>query len=134
MHKQNKRSKQKPDFNEILLAAIDEALSSLGENATAAIYFHLEKTFNIKRLEIPQKISDFSDTLERIFGLGARTLEILCMEKLYSKVNVMYKWPEHEWPLCKWLVPEMTFQEHVRLMRQNYENTHKGKSDGGAHK
>lgn len=117
-----KRSRSRPDFNEILLASIDEALSSLGENVAAAIYFHLENTFNIKREEIPQRISEFSGALEKLFGIGARTLEILCMEKLYAKVKVSYNWPEHEWPLCKWIVPEMTFQEHIRLMRQNYEN------------
>jgi len=129
--KLRKRSMSRPDFNEILLASIDEALSSLGENVAAAIYFHLENTFNIKREEIPQRISDFSDALEKLFGIGARTLEILCMEKLYSKVKVSYNWPEHEWPLCKWIVPEMTFQEHIRLMQQNYKNVHKGESTMG---
>ena len=126
-----KRSKPKLDFNEILLVSIDEALSSLGKNVAAAIYFHIEKTFNIKRGEIPQRISDFSDALEKIFGIGAKTLEILCMEKLYAKVKVIYKRPEPEWPLCKWLIPEMTFQEHVRLMQQNYENVYKSESTMG---
>jgi len=125
--KLRKQSKQKIDFDEILLAAIDEALSSLGESAATAIYFHLETKFNIKRYDIPQKISAFSDALEKIFGMGAVTLEILCMEKLYSKVKLIYKWPEYERPLRKWLVPEMTFQEHVQLMRQSYEKAQKGK-------
>lgn len=126
-----KRSKPKSGFNEILLSAIDEALSSLGENVAVSIYFHLEKTFKIKRLEIPQRINDFSDALEKIFGLGAKTLEILCMKKIHEKIGVACKWPEYEWPLCKWIIPEMTFQEYVKLVRQNYENAYKGESEMG---
>jgi hypothetical protein len=126
-----KRNKPKPDFNEMLLASIEEALSSLGENVAASIYFHVEETFNIKRLEIPQRLNDFSEALEKIFGLGARTLELLCMKKLHEKIGVSYKWPEYEWPLCKWIVPEMTFQEYVSLMRQNYEKARKGKLEMG---
>jgi hypothetical protein len=122
------RSKPKSSFNDILLSAIDEALSSLGENVAASIYFHLEKTFGIKRLEIPQRVKEFSDALEKIFGLGARTIEILCMKKFHEKMGVTCKWPEYEWPLCKWVAPEMVFQEYVDLMRQNYEKARKGKS------
>lgn len=125
------RSKLKSSFNDILLSAIDEALSSLGENVAASIYFHVEKTFDIQRLEIPQRVNDFSDALEKIFGLGARTLEILCMKKFHEKMAVICKWPEHEWPLCKWVVPEMAFYEYVDLVRQNYEKARKGKSETG---
>lgn len=126
-----KHNKPKPNFNEMLLASIDEALSSLGENVAAAIYFHVEKTFNLKQLEIPQRIKDFSEALEKIFGLGARTLELLCMKKLHEKIGVTCKWPEYEWPLSKWIVPEMTFQEYVNLMRQNYEKARKGELEMG---
>ncbi|MCW4043993.1 MAG: hypothetical protein NWE94_00570 [Candidatus Bathyarchaeota archaeon] len=120
----DKRSKLKPDFNEVLLEAINEALSSLGENVAKSIYFHVEKTFNIKPWEIPKRIKEFSNALEQIFGLGARTLEILCMQKLHNKIQVTCKWPKYEWPLSKWIAPELTFQEYVNLMRQNYEKAH----------
>jgi hypothetical protein len=126
-----KRSKPKPNFNEILLASIDEALSSLGENVATAIYFNIEQTFNIKRLEIPQRIKAFSDALEKIFGLGAKTLELLCMKKLHDKIGVTFKWPEYEWPLSKWVITEMTFPEYVDHMRQNYEKTQKGETEMG---
>ncbi len=118
-----KRSKPKPSFNEILLASIDEALSSLGESVATSVYFHVEKTFNVKRGEIPQRINDFSDALEKIFGLGGKTLKIMFMKKLRGKVEVTCKWSVHEEPLCKLALPEATFQEYVRLMRQNYESS-----------
>jgi hypothetical protein len=70
-----------------LLEAVDEALSSIGESSKLAIYFHLEKGFNIKKLEIPKKTSEFAAAIEKIFGLGANFLEILIMKSLYRKVD-----------------------------------------------
>jgi hypothetical protein len=75
------------EFDRLLLEAVDEALSSIGESSKQAIYFHLEKGFSIKKLEIPRKISEFAAAIEKIFGLGANFLEILIMKSLYRKVN-----------------------------------------------
>jgi hypothetical protein len=109
-------------FEQILLEAIDDALSSLGENIKTAIYFHVEKDFNVKRHEIPKRLTDFSGALERIFGIGARHLEILFMKSLHEKIRITCQLPEYEWPLSKWIIPELTFQEYVRLMQQKFES------------
>jgi hypothetical protein len=73
----------KRDFEKLLLEAVDEGLSSLGETSKIAIYFHLKKSFNIKKKEIPYKIEAFAKGIEKIFGLGANFLEILIMKQLY---------------------------------------------------
>jgi hypothetical protein len=99
----------------LLLKAIDEALSSLGETPKKAIYYQLETAFNIKKKEIPNKIDGFSRALEQIFGLGTRHLEVLFMKNLHAKVGGLYKW---EGP--RWLVPEMKFLEYVKLMKLCY--------------
>lgn len=104
-------------FEHILLEAIEEALSVFGENVKTAVFFHLEENFNIKKKEIPQKIVDFQAALERVFGLGARNLEILFMKSLHSKIELVCKWPT--W--CKWVIPEVTFQEYICLMKQKFE-------------
>jgi len=104
-------------FGQILLEAIDEALSALGEGVQVSIYFHLEDKFKIRKHEIPQRVGEFSDALERVFGIGARTLEILFIKSLHSKMKLVCNWPT--W--CKWVVPEVTFQEYVRLMKQKFE-------------
>ena len=75
------------DFDELLLEAVDEGLSSIGESSKQAIYFHLENVFKIKRHEIPYKIEDFAAAIEKIFGLGANCLELLIMKHLYEKVK-----------------------------------------------
>jgi hypothetical protein len=80
----------------------------------------LENKFMIARQNIPYRIDDFSDALERIFGLGARHLEILIMKKLHEKVTCSYKWTGPNW-----LVPDLTFRKYVELMRLCYEDTGK---------
>jgi hypothetical protein len=125
------KQSQHENFDQILLDAIDDALSSLGENLKVSIYFHLEDLFKIRKQEIPSRISDFSSALEQIFGLGARHLEILFIKNLHAKIKVTCKWPTYEWPLSKWIVPEMTFQEYVRLMRQNFKAANTNKTEMG---
>jgi hypothetical protein len=112
------------DFDDILLETIDETLSSLGEPVKNAVYFHLQTNFKISKNEIPKKINEFSDIVQKIFGSGAGRLEIKLMKTLHSKININVKWPEYEAPLSKWIVTDMTFIEYVNSMRQNYgENT-----------
>jgi hypothetical protein len=103
-------------FNQILLEAIDDTLSSLSESVKKSLYYHLEKIFNIKKYEIPYRIDDFSDALERIFGLGARPLEIMLIKHLHNRIGIDCKWD-----LPKWVVPELTFKQYVLLMKQNFE-------------
>ena len=110
---------------------MDEALLSLSENTRNLILRTFEVYFKIKKQEIPGKLSGFSNALERIFGLGARQLEILFMKNLYAKVKVNCKWPTYGWPLSKWVVPEVTFQEYVCLMRQNFTAANDGKVEIG---
>ncbi len=81
----------KPDFEKLLLEAVDEGLSSLGDSSKRAIYFHLEKSFNIRREEIPGKIEVFAEAIEKVFGSGADFLEILIMKRLHEKVGTRFK-------------------------------------------
>jgi hypothetical protein len=125
------KQSQHEKFDQILLDAIDEALSTLGENVKTSIYFHLEEVFKIRKQEIPSKLSDFSNALEQFFGLGARSLEIIFMRNLHAKIKVTCKWPEYKWPLSKWIVPEMTFQEYVSRMRESFETARESKMEMG---
>lgn len=77
----------KKGFDEILLEAVDEGLSSLGESSKQAIYFHLEKSFNIRKPEIPSRVRDFAGAIHGIFGLGADFLEILIMKGIREKIG-----------------------------------------------
>jgi hypothetical protein len=84
------------EFEKVLLEAIDDGLSALGESVKQAIYYHLERSFNIKKEEIPTRMIAFTQAVENIFGVGANFIEILIMRKLYEKVDGTFKWNESE--------------------------------------
>lgn len=93
------------DFDKLLLEAVDEALSSLGDSSKQAIYFCLEKNFAIKRQDIPDKIQELANALENILGGGAKILEIQIMKHIYEKVGNGFKYfPEKD---------ELLFTEYV---------------------
>jgi hypothetical protein len=124
-------SLRKKKFNDLLLEAVDEALSSLSESAKAAIYCNLKNTSGIEKSDIPHRVADFSIALEKIFGLGAQHLEIQIMKNLHAKSAVDAKWPDHKWIFQKGLAPEVTFQEYVRLMLQSFEAKNENKTEMG---
>jgi len=101
----------KPDFEKLLLEAVDEGLSSLGESSKQAIYFHLKKSFSIRKREIPSKIEAFAKAIEKIFGLGANFLEILIMKRLYEKIGGVFEWHEST---------EFAFTEYVAVAKRNF--------------
>ena len=98
------------DFERLLLEAVDEQLTSLGESSKQALYFHLERGFNIKKQEIPQKPEAFVDAMERIFGQGADYLEILIMKRLHSKIGLDVRLS----------APNLTFIEYVAAAKRRY--------------
>lgn len=98
------------DFERILLEAVDEQLTSLGASSKQALYFHLERGFNIKRHEIPKKTEAFASAMEKIFGQGANFLEILIMKRLHEKIG-------HD---VKLRSSSLTFIEYVEAAKQSY--------------
>jgi len=101
----------KKAFEKLLHEAVDNALSSLGDSAKQAIYFHLKDKFNITKNDIPYHLDDFADALERIFGLGARFIEILIMKNLYAQIGQRLDWNENK---------ELGFVEYVAVAKQGF--------------
>jgi hypothetical protein len=101
-------------FEKLFLDAVDSAFSSLGESARQSIYFHLESELKIAKNEIPHRLEDFENGLERIFGEGNRFLEILIMKKLYEKMGAegnILKWDEGK---------EFSFVDYVKAAQQHF--------------
>lgn len=99
------------DFEKLLLEAVDEELTSLGESSKQALYFHLEKSFNIRKQEIPYKTEAFVDAIEKIFGSGADFLEILIMKRLHEKIGKRIKVNGAK---------DLTFTEYVIAAKQSF--------------
>ena len=101
----------KRDFDALLLEAVDEGLSTIGESSKHAIYFHLENHFGVKREEIPCRIEAFAHSMEQIFGLGANFLEILIMKRFHKKAGGRFKWNRSR---------DFTFAEYVAATRHSF--------------
>ena len=99
------------DFNELLLCSIDEALLSLGESVKQSTYFHIKNRFRVSREDIPENLPQFQYGVEKIFGLGARYLEILVMKNLYTKIGR---------PLDMHKNDQLEFIKYVDAARKNY--------------
>jgi hypothetical protein len=84
-------NKTQATFETQLLEAIDEGLNILGESSKQSIYFHLENTFKITKQEIPYKIEEFTNAIEKIFGTAANIIQIQIMKCLYKKVGPAMK-------------------------------------------
>lgn len=78
------------NFSKLLLAAVDESLSSLGDSPKQAILFHLEESFKIKKENIPANLTEFANALEKIFGPGASYLEKLIVKRLHEKLGLEF--------------------------------------------
>jgi len=76
---------QSTAFDTLLLQAIDETLNSLGKSVGQSIYFHIENTLSVARTEIPQNLKEFQEGLEKIFGAGARFIEVLIIKNLHTR-------------------------------------------------
>lgn len=79
------------DFEKLFIEAVDEGLETLGESGKQMIFFHLDKSYSIKKHEISKKPEAFAKGLEQIFGAGASVLEKLILKSLYSKLGMKYE-------------------------------------------
>jgi hypothetical protein len=111
------KTKTEKVFGEILLESIDQAFSTLGQSVKLSIYFHLETKFALPKQDIPDRIEDFSDAVEKIFGQASIQLEILIMKCLNEKINGNYKWVGP-----KWLVPDLSLEKYLKIARLSMEN------------
>lgn len=108
----------KTDFEKLLVEAIDEGLSALGDSSKQAIYYHLEESFRIKKNEIPVRVEAFATAIEKLFGLGANFLEIIIMKRLHEKTGQNIEWQGSK---------NLTFVEYVDVVKQSFPQS-KGKN------
>lgn len=107
----NARSK---GFKRLLMDSVDESLSTLGHSAKRAIYFHLERSYKVNKVDIPERIEDFAKAIEDIFGDGARLIEIQIMRKLYEKTGYdILNYPPSD---------DLSFVEYLRAQGSSSNN------------
>jgi len=109
------------DFEKLFIEAVDEGLETLGESGKHMIFFHLEKSYSIKRHEIPKNPEAFAKGLEKIFGAGASVLEKLIVKSLYSKMGLIYEDMENRRP----------FADYVKYVKEANDAKEAGENDRG---
>ena len=80
--------RQPSDLGKVLLEAVDEGLLVPGEIVRAAIYERLERSYQVKRGEIPEKLETFQLALEDLLGKSAKVMEKLIAKSLYRRLKL----------------------------------------------
>jgi len=77
-------------INKKIIQCVDEGLQVFGKSVKEVIYFYLERNFQLKKTEIPEKPETFCKAIISLFGEdGAKLIEesILQKMKLYFKLK-----------------------------------------------
>ena len=102
-------------FNNLLVEAIDDVLTSLGEPVKNQLYIRLEEDFDIQKNQIPDQIFLFSEFLIRTFGPSASFIQIKIMKafnaKLAKKAALSLQ------PIA--LFDDFSFVSYIQEMRAN---------------
>ncbi len=109
----NVGEKEKKPFNDLLSESIDEVLTSLGSTVRNMIYLYLNSHLHISKDEIPYRMTEFFETLEKLFGFGAKNLEKQILQTLQEKTQIMQ-------PL---MAVENSLEGFVVFVRQEYEES-----------
>jgi len=79
------------NFDKALLSAIEDGLCPLGDSSKEAIFYHLEKSFDIRKDNIPTRLKEFREALEEIFGPGAQKIGKLITKYLQGELGLNSK-------------------------------------------
>jgi hypothetical protein len=72
----------------LLLESINDTIRGiLGDGPMEAIFFRLEKSFNVRHEEIPDRLDDFQTALEKMCGKSAQVLMRMIARNLCNKIG-----------------------------------------------
>ncbi len=89
-------------FDQIVLEAVDEALSTFGESCKQAIYHYAETRHQTKREEICNKTEAFDNALKDLFGTGAELISQSTAKSIYERLGLSFK-EQSGWRLVDYL-------------------------------
>lgn len=90
------------DVADNLALAVDEALLVPGEIVSAAIYERVERSYQLRREEIPTKLETFHRALQELLGKSAKVIERLIVKNLYRRLDLNFN--EHDgWTLVDYV-------------------------------
>jgi len=78
------------EVSRVLAQALDDGLSVPGEIVMTAIYDRIEKSYGLKREDIPEKLEAFHRALEDLLGESAKVMEKLIAKNLYRRLGLNF--------------------------------------------
>jgi hypothetical protein len=106
---------QNSKFDDLFLEAIDQSfLILLGTNSKQAFFSFLDEKNELSKKDIPKRIEDFVDGLEKIFGPTAFLIELAIIKALKQRV------PSFNYLLER---PNLSFETYVETLKQHLENS-----------
>lgn len=91
------------DVRVALVQAVDEALLVPGEIVRTAIYERIERSYQVRREDIPEKVEAFHKALEELLGSSAKVMEKIIAKSFYTRLG-------------------MNFTEHANCTLMDYVN------------
>ena len=90
------------ELADALLRAVDQGLLVPGQIVRAAIYERIERSYPLRRDEIPGKLETFHNALQDLLGVGAKVMEKLIAKNLYNTLGLDFT--EHQnWTLVDYV-------------------------------
>jgi hypothetical protein len=78
------------EVNRVLAQALDDGLSVPGEIVRTAIYDRIEKSYGLKREDIPEKLEAFHRALKDLLAESAKVMEKLIAKNLYRRLGLNF--------------------------------------------
>ncbi len=80
------------DFERSVKKSIDMQLRQVfGETGTSVIYNYLQSALSLSQEEIPRKLEIFSEGLDKFLSSGARVVEKIILDGLYSNFGKQFQ-------------------------------------------
>ncbi len=78
------------EVSRVLALALDDGLSVPGKIVRTAIYDRIEKSYGLKREDVPEKLEAFHRALEDLLGEIAKVMEKLIAKNLYRRLGLNF--------------------------------------------
>lgn len=89
-------------LKEALLHAIDDGLAVPGKIVRTAIYDRIERSYQLRREEIPDHLDTFHKAFQDLLGASAKVMEKIIAKNLYTSLGL--KFTEHAtWTLVDYV-------------------------------
>ena len=101
-------------LDDALREASDHGLLVLGEVMRETIYQRIERTHQVRREEISEKLGTFHKALQVVLGAPAKVVERLIAKNLYQKLGLNFT-PRPEWTLVEYVDHAKTTSKSIQV-------------------